>query len=220
VDLKVSKVFWPSSIAAFGPDAPKESTPQVTALNPTSMYGITKVAGEQLCAWYHHKHNLDVRGLRYPGLISYKTMPGGGTTDYAIEIFHFALNHQRYTCYLEPDATLPFMYMDDAVRGTIELMDAEPSRISVRTGYNFTAFSVSPKELAAEIARHIPQFVISYEPDYRQQFAESWPRSIDDTQARKDWNWQPRFDLPALVADMLTNVAIHQGSTLHVPGLS
>lgn len=208
VDLKVSKLFWPSSIAVFGPDARKDRTPQNVALNPSSIYGISKLAGEQLCAWYHRKHGLDVRSLRYPGLISYRTMPGGGTTDYAIEIFHAAISEQRYTCFLEADATLPFMYMDDAIRGTLDLMDAPVSRISVRTSYNFTAFSISPGQLADEISKHVPGFSVTYAPDYRQQFAESWPRSIDDTQARSDWGWQPRFDLPALVADMLKHVAV------------
>ena len=208
VEMGVKQLFWPSSIAAFGPDAPKENTPQVVPMNPDTVYGITKVAGEQLCAWYHRKHGLDVRSLRYPGLISHRTLPGGGTTDYAIDIFHAALSDGTYTCFLKPDASLPFMYMDDAIAGTLQLMDTPADRITVRTSYNITAFSLSPHELATEIRKHIPEFRISYEPDYRQQFAESWPRSIDDSQARTDWNWKPRFELSELVEDMLKHVRV------------
>jgi nucleoside-diphosphate-sugar epimerase len=208
VNHKVRKLFWPSSIAAFGPDVPLDHTPQHVPMNPTSIYGITKVAGEQLCAWYHRKHGLDVRSLRYPGLVSFKTMPGGGTTDYSVEIFHAALSTQKYTCFLGPDTRLPFMYMDDAIRGTFELMNADASRLTIRTSYNFTAFSMSPSDLAAEIMKHIPEFTITYKPDYRQQLADSWPRGIDDSDARKDWDWKPRFDLVLLVEDMLKHLAV------------
>lgn len=206
VDLKVQKVFWPSSIAVFGPDVPKENTPQDAALNPTTIYGVSKVAGEQLCAWYHRTHGLDVRSIRYPGLISYKTQPGGGTTDYSVEIFHAALNQTNYICPLKADAALPFMYMSDAIRGTIDLMNADASQITVRNSYNFTAFSLSPGMLAQEIAKHIPELQVTYRPDYRQQFAESWPMSIDDSAARQDWQWNPEFDIAALVQDMLAHL--------------
>ncbi|HQW93040.1 MAG TPA: NAD-dependent epimerase/dehydratase family protein, partial [Ferruginibacter sp.] len=183
------KVYWPSSIAVFGPTSPKQNCPQQTIIEPTTVYGISKYAGEFWCNYYHHRYGIDVRSLRYPGLISYKSAPGGGTTDYAVEIFHEALEEKKYKCFLREDTYLPMMYMPDAIRATIELMEADASKISVRTSYNISGMSFSPKEIAAEIKKHIPDFSISYKPDYRQPIADSWPQSIDDTVARKDWGW-------------------------------
>lgn len=200
------KTFWPSSIAAFGPTTPRDMTPQKTVLEPSTMYGVTKVAGELLVNYYFKKYAIDVRGLRYPGIISWKTPPGGGTTDYAVEIFYGALKEKRYTSFLREGTYLPMMYMDDAVRATIELMDADASAIKVRTSYNITAVSFSPQEIAAEIKRAIPEFEIDYAPDFRQQIADSWPKSIDDSSARNDWGWKHRFGLKEIVQDMLKNL--------------
>jgi nucleoside-diphosphate-sugar epimerase len=200
---KVSRVFWPSSIAVFGPDTPKEDTPQETVLRPTTMYGVTKVAGELLCGYYAERFGLDVRGVRYPGIISSETLPGGGTTDYAVEVFYEALRHQRYTCFLDRDTVLPMMYMPDCIRATVILMDADPDQLEHHADFNLSGLSFSPAELAAEIRKHIPEFEITYEPDYRQEIADSWPCTIDDSAARKEWGWEPHYDLPALVADML-----------------
>lgn len=200
------KIFWPSSIAAFGPTTPRDHTPQRTVLEPATMYGITKVAGELLVNYYYKKYGLDIRGIRYPGIISWKTPPGGGTTDYAVEIFYGALKEKKYTSFLKPGSYLPMMHMDDAVRGTIELMEADPSKISIRTSYNFAAISFDPDELAAEIRKHIPEFKIDYKPDFRQNIADSWPKSIDDSFARKDWGWKHNYGLPELVENMLTNL--------------
>lgn len=199
------KVFWPSSIAVFGPTAPKHA-PQQTVLEPTTMYGVTKVSGELLCSYYNRRYGVDVRSLRYPGLISHGTEPGGGTTDYAVEIFHAAIEHGEYTCFLEAGARLPMMYMPDAVRATIELMEASKDSISVRTGYNITAFSFSAEELSTAIEKHVEGFVTHYEPDFRQQIAESWPSSIDDSAARSDWGWKPEYTLEEMVSDMLTHL--------------
>lgn len=200
---QLDKVFWPSSIAAFGPTTPADLTPQHTVMEPTTVYGISKLAGEGWCRWYHANHGVDVRSLRYPGLISWKTAPGDGTTDYAIEIFHAAVKGEAYTCFLQADEALPMMYMDDAVRATLELMDAPADRIAERGSYNLAGLSFTPAEIAAEIGRQCPGFEVGYAPDFRQAIAASWPDRIDDSQARSDWGWQARFDLQALVAEML-----------------
>jgi len=200
------KVYWPSSIAVFGPTSPKQNCPQATVIEPVTVYGISKFAGEFWCNYYNRRYGVDVRSLRYPGLISYKSAPGGGTTDYAIEIFHEALEEKKYECFLREDTYLPMMYMPDAIRATIELMEADASKISVRTSYNISGMSFSPKEIAAEIKKHIPGFSISYNPDYRQAIADSWPQSIDDTVARTDWNWKEEFALERMVGDMLENL--------------
>ena len=202
----VSKVFWPSSIAVFGPSTPKKETPQQTIMEPTTVYGISKQAGERWCAYYHKRYGVDVRSIRYPGLISYKTPPGGGTTDYAIEIFHDALNLSSYTSFLSKDTALPMMYMDDAIEATISIMDAPESSIKIRSSYNLSGVSFTPEELYAEIKHHIPEFEITYELDFRQTIADSWPDSIDDTEARTDWGWQHKFDLKVLVKEMLKGV--------------
>jgi nucleoside-diphosphate-sugar epimerase len=202
---RLKQVFWPSSIAAFGPTTPATAT-QHTVMDPTTIYGISKLAGERWCAWYHANHDVDVRSLRYPGLISWKTPPGGGTTDYAVEIFHAALRDRRYTCFLRADTRLPMMYMPDAIRATIELMEAPTSSIRERGSYNLAGISFTPREIADEIAAHVTGFVLDCEPDFRQAIADSWPQVIDDAQARADWTWSPRFDLPAMVDDMLRNL--------------
>jgi len=200
------KVFWPSSIAVFGPTSPKQNCPQQTIIEPTTVYGISKYAGEFWCNYFYQRYKVDVRSLRYPGLISYKSEPGGGTTDYAVEIFHEALEQKKYKCFLREDTYLPMMYMPDAIRATTELMEADAAKISIRTSYNISGMSFSPKEIAAEIKKHIPEFSISYKPDYRQPIADSWPQSIDDTVARKDWNWKEEFALEAMTRDMLQNL--------------
>ncbi|MBL7703412.1 MAG: NAD-dependent epimerase/dehydratase family protein [Ferruginibacter sp.] len=200
------KVYWPSSIAVFGPTSPKQNCPQATVIEPVTVYGISKFAGEFWCNYYNRRYKVDVRSLRYPGLISYKSAPGGGTTDYAVEIFHEALEEKKYECFLREDTYLPMMYMPDAIRATIELMEAEASKISTRTSYNISGMSFSPKEIAAEIKNHIPEFSISYKPDYRQAIADSWPQSIDDSVARSDWGWKEEFALDGMVKDMLENL--------------
>jgi len=205
---KLERVFWPSSIAAFGPSTPKDATPQHTVMDPTTVYGVSKLAGERWCAWYHANHGVDVRSLRYPGLISYKTPPGGGTTDYAVEIFHAALKDGRYTCFLKHDQALPMMYMPDALRATIELMEAPADRIGERGSYNLAGVSFTPTEIAAAIRKRIPGFTFDCKSDFRQQIAASWPRSIDDRVAQRDWGWRPRYDLQAMVDDMLQNLRI------------
>jgi nucleoside-diphosphate-sugar epimerase len=203
---KLRKVYWPSSIAVFGPTSPKKDCPQQTIIEPTTVYGISKYAGEFWCNYYFQRYGVDVRSIRYPGLISYKSEPGGGTTDYAIEIFYQALETQSYQCYLKEDSFLPMMYMPDAIRATIELMEADSGKISIRTSYNIAAMSFSPGDIAAEIKKHINTFTIKYQPDYRQTIAESWPQSIDDSIARKDWGWTPEFDLANMTKDMLENL--------------
>jgi nucleoside-diphosphate-sugar epimerase len=203
---QIHKVYWPSSIAVFGPSSPRINCPQQTIIEPTTVYGISKYAGEFWCHYFHQRFKVDVRSMRYPGLISYKSAPGGGTTDYAVEIFHEALEEGRYECFLKPDTYLPMMYMPDAIKATIELMEAPADKISIRTSYNISSMSFSPKEIAAEIKKHIPAFEISYKPDYRQTIAESWPQSIDDSVARKDWGWKAEYDLPAMVKDMFQNL--------------
>lgn len=202
----LKKVYWPSSIAVFGPTSPKQNCPQKTIIEPTTVYGISKFAGEFWCNYYHLKYGVDVRSLRYPGLISYKSEPGGGTTDYAVEIFHDAIEEKKYVSFLEEDTNLPMMYMPDAIRATIELMEAPAENISIRTSYNLSAMSFSPKEIAVEIKKHIPEFEISYNPDYRQQIANSWPQSIDDSVARADWGWKHEYDLATMTEDMLKNL--------------
>lgn len=200
------RVFWPSSIAAFGATTPAVDTPQKTVTEPATVYGIAKLAGEGWCRWYHQNHGVDVRSLRYPGLISYKTPPGGGTTDYAIDVFHAAVSGQPYHCFLNRDESLPMMYMDDAVRATIELMEAPAEAIRERGSYNIAGLSFSPEQIIAEIHRQGAAFPVSYVADYRQEIAAGWPDSINDEQARRDWNWCPEFDLPALVREMLYHV--------------
>lgn len=200
------RVFWPSSIAAFGPTTPRDQTPQKTVMEPSTVYGISKLAGEGWCAWYHRMHGVDVRSLRYPGLISWKTPPGGGTTDYAVEIFHEAIKQQRYTSFLGADTALPMMYMPDAIRATLALMDAPAEAIRERHSYNLAGVSFTPAEIAAVIAAERPGFEISYAPDFRQAIADSWPRSIDDAAARADWGWQPEYDLLAMSRDMLAHL--------------
>jgi nucleoside-diphosphate-sugar epimerase len=201
------RVFWPSSIAAFGPNAPRVNTPQETPLIPRTVYGVTKVAGELLCNYYFVRFGLDVRSLRYPGIISSETPPGGGTTDYAVEIFYEAIQKKRYTCFVRGDTILPMLYMPDCIRATLDLMDADPSRIRVRTSYNLDGLSFSAEELAAEIGRYIPGFLCEYKPDFRQQIADSWPKSMDDTSARNDWGWKPTYDLASMTKDMLEKLS-------------
>jgi nucleoside-diphosphate-sugar epimerase len=203
----VKKVFWPSSIAVFGAEAPKENCPQDAYSAPSTVYGISKLAGEQWCHYYFHRYGVDVRSIRYPGLISYKTLPGGGTTDYAIEIFHAAIRGEAYSCFLRSDKRLPMMYMDDAVRATIELMEAPESVISVRTAYNLAGISFTPAEIAREIKQLIPGFSIVYEPDFRQAIADSWPESIDDRIANRDWGWKPVFSLKKMTEEMTRHIS-------------
>ncbi|HMG89372.1 MAG TPA: NAD-dependent epimerase/dehydratase family protein [Chryseolinea sp.] len=206
VEYKVSKVYWPSSIAAFGPTTPKIKTPQDTVMDPTTIYGISKQAGERWCEWFFRNKGLDVRSLRYPGLIGYKSKPGGGTTDYAVDIFFKALTDKKYECFLKPDTYLPMMYMDDAVKATVDLMEAPAEKIRIRSSYNVTAMSFSPAEIAAEIKKHISGFEITYKPDFRQAIADSWPRSINDSAARIDWGWEPQFDLSDMTSDILKSL--------------
>lgn len=203
---KLHKVYWPSSIAVFGPTSPKQNCPQQTVIEPVTVYGISKYAGEFWCHYYHQRFGIDVRSLRYPGLISYKSAPGGGTTDYAVEIFHEAVEEKKYTCFLKEDTYLPMMYMPDAIRATIELMEADAAKINVRTSYNLSGMSFSPKEIGAAIQQHIPDFTMNYQPDYRQQIADSWPASIDDSVARADWGWKEEYNLEAMTADMLKHI--------------
>ena len=201
------KIFWPSSIAAFGPGTPAQNAPQVTVMDPTTIYGISKLAGERLCDYYFQQFGVDVRSLRYPGIVSYKSPPGGGTTDYAIAIFHAARRGEIYRCFLAPDTTLPMMYMSDALRATVELLDAPAERLSVRTSYNLAGLSFSPRELSEAIRRRCPEFRIEYLPDERQAIAESWPHSIDDSAARADWGWRAQVELAQMVDEMLANIA-------------
>jgi len=202
----IKKVYWPSSIAVFGPTTPRHLTPQYTVMEPSTIYGISKQAGERWCAWYHNKFNVDVRSLRYPGLIGWKTPPGGGTTDYAVHIFHEALKHKQYTCFLKSDTALPMMHMDDAIRATRMIMEAPASSVKIRGSYNVSAMSFTPAELANIITTLIPEFEISYAPDFRQALADSWPASIDDTEARNHWGWKPSFDVKGLCQDMLKHL--------------
>lgn len=202
-ERELRQVFCPSSIAAFGPETPRDNTPQETVLRPTTMYGVTKVAGELLCNYYVRRFGVDVRGVRYPGIISAETLPGGGTTDYAVAIYYEAVGNKRYTCFVREDTVLPMMYMPDCIKATIDLMEADLSRLVHHADYNLAAISFSAGELAAEIRKHIPEFVCDYQPDFRQAIADSWPRSIDDSAAREEWGWQPAYDLGAMTVDML-----------------
>ena len=202
-DKIISKVFWPSSIAVFGPTSPKTNTPQRTIMEPSTVYGITKQVGERWCEYYFNNYGVDVRSIRYPGIISWKTLPGGGTTDYAIDIFHKAINEGHYDCFLTEDTALPMMFMEDAVKATLDIMNADADAVKIRSSYNLSAISFTPKQLASEIAKQIPDFTISYNPDFRQKIANSWPNSIDDADARQDWNWKHRYDLVAMTNEML-----------------
>ncbi len=205
-DKVIDKVFWPSSIAVFGPNTPRNNTPQHTVTDPTTVYGISKLAGERWCEYYANKYDVDVRSIRYPGLIGYKTLPGGGTTDYAVDIYHKALEKGSFDCFLKEDAYLPMMYMEDAIRATIELMEAPKEKIKIRSSYNLGGISFSPKEIAESIQAEIPNFKITYTPDFRQAIAESWPSSIDESAAEKDWGWKTKYDLKSMTKDMLTQL--------------
>lgn len=202
----IKKIFWPSSIAVFGPTTPKNQTPQYTIMEPTTVYGISKQTGERWCEYYHQQYGVDVRSIRYPGLISWTTPPGGGTTDYAVDIYYKAISEGKYTCFLSEETELPMMYMDDAIRATIEIMQAPAEKIKIRSSYNLSAISFTPKQIAEEIQKHYPNFEVTYEPDFRQKIADSWPNSVNDTEARKDWNWKHQFDLNAMTFEMLTNL--------------
>jgi nucleoside-diphosphate-sugar epimerase len=203
---KIKKIFWPSSIAVFGPTTPRENTPQYTIMEPTTVYGISKQSGERWCEYYHNIFGVDVRSVRYPGLISWSTPPGGGTTDYAVDIYHKALSDGKFECFLSEETRLPMMYMDDAIRATIEIMQAPAEKIKIRSSYNLSGVSFTPKEIAEEIKKHIPNFTISYKPDFRQKIADSWPGSIDDSSARTDWGWKHNFDMDLMTVEMLENL--------------
>jgi nucleoside-diphosphate-sugar epimerase len=206
-EQSLTRIFWPSSIAVFGPSTPRDNTPQETVMIPGTMYGVTKVAGELLCNYYFLKYGVDVRGIRYPGIISSETPPGGGTTDYAVEIFYEAVKKKLYTCFVRENTVLPMMYMPDCLKSTIDLMEADPSKVKRHDSYNVAGLSFSAGELAAEIKKHIPEFKCGYEPDFRQKIADSWPMSIDDSQARKDWDWKPSYDLATMTKDMLDKLS-------------
>ena len=204
----LDKIFWPSSIAVFGPTTPQENTPQLTVMEPSTVYGISKQAGERWCEYYFNNYGVDVRSIRYPGLISYTSLPGGGTTDYAVDIFYQAKLGNDFSCFLTEDTSLPMMYMEDAIRATMELMEAPKENIKTRSSYNLSGCSFNPKQISDEIKKHITDFNITYAPDFRQEIADTWPGSIDDSTARKDWGWQEKFDLPMLVKTMLDNVDV------------
>jgi len=206
-DGKIEKVFWPSSIAVFGPTTPSEKTPQHTIMEPSTVYGISKQTGERWCEYYHEKYGVDVRSVRYPGLVSYKTMPGGGTTDYAIDIYHKAVKHSKYICFLNAETTLPMMYMDDAIKATVGIMEAPSACIKVRSSYNLAAMSFNPQQIAENIKKHMPDFEIEYKPDFRQTIADSWPKSIDDSAARQDWDWKHTIELDVMTRGMLKNLS-------------
>ena len=203
---KIKKIFWPSSIAVFGPTTPKENTPQYTIMEPSTVYGISKQSGERWCEYYHKIFGVDVRSIRYPGLISWSSPPGGGTTDYAVDIFYKALSEKNYDCFLSSETKMPMMYMDDAIAATIQIMQAPAEQVKIRSSYNLAAMSFTPTEIAAEIKKHIPEFTISYSPDFRQKIADSWPASIDDSSARKDWGWSHKFDIESMTEDMLEHL--------------
>ncbi len=207
-DNTIKKVFWPSSIAVFGPTTPRENTPQYTVMEPTTVYGISKQAGERWCEYYFNQYGVDVRSIRYPGLISYKSLPGGGTTDYAVDIFYSAKKNETYNCFLKEDTALPMMYMEDAIRATIDLMEAPRENIKIRSSYNVAGISFTPTEIFAEIKKNKPDFEITYNPDFRQKIADSWPKSIDDSAAKQDWDWSPSYDLSKTVKVMLDNVRL------------
>lgn len=203
---KIKKIFWPSSIAVFGPSTPKENTPQYTIMEPSTVYGISKQSGERWCEYYNHVFGVDVRSIRYPGLISWSSPPGGGTTDYAVDIFHKALSDKKYECFLSAETKMPMMYMEDAINATVKIMQADAESIKIRSSYNLAAISFTPTEIANEIKKHIPDFEITYQPDFRQKIADSWPASIDDEFARKDWGWKHEFDLSEMAAEMLRHL--------------
>lgn len=205
-DKVIDKIFWPSSIAVFGPTTPRVNTPQFTVMEPSTVYGISKQAGERWCEYYARKHGVDVRSIRYPGLISYTSPPGGGTTDYAVDIFYYAKRGEKYTCFLKENTPLPMMYMEDAIRATIDLMDAPAEKVRIRSSYNISGISFTPSEIYQEIKKSVPDFEITYAPDFRQAIADSWPGSIDDTEAAKDWGWKAKYDLAALAQIMLSNI--------------
>lgn len=205
-DKKIEKIFWPSSIAVFGPTTPKANTPQRTVMEPSTVYGISKQTGERWCEYYNKRYDVDVRSIRYPGLISYKTLPGGGTTDYAVDIYHKALKHKKYICFLNAETTLPMMFMDDAIRATVNIMLAATEDVKIRNAYNLAAISFNPEEITASIQKHIPEFTIDYEPDFRQAIADSWPQSIDDGEARKDWGWEHEVNLDQMTQVMIENL--------------
>lgn len=202
----IKKVYWPSSIAVFGPSTPSILTPQYTVMEPNTIYGISKQAGERFCEYYHQKYQVDVRSIRYPGLIGYKSAPGGGTTDYAVHIYHEAIKQGKYTCFLNEQTTLPMMYMPDALKATINLMEAPAEQVKIRSSYNIAGMSFNPLEIAASIQKHIPNFTIDFAPDFRQAIADSWPKSIDDTEARNHWGWKPEYDLQKMTDDMMLNL--------------
>lgn len=206
-DGLIKKVFWPSSMAAFGPTSPKVDTPQMTIMEPSTVYGISKLAGERWCEYYYQKYGVDVRSIRYPGIISWKTKPGGGTTDYAIDIFYKAVSHEDYTCFLAENTRLPMMYMEDAIKATVDIMQADSSKIKVRSSYNLSAVDFTPAEVYQAIKKHYPDFKVTYSPDFRQAIADSWPQRIDDTVARKDWGWSHSFDLEKMTIDMIKNLS-------------
>jgi nucleoside-diphosphate-sugar epimerase len=210
----IKKIYWPSSIAVFGPTTPKINTPQFTVMEPNTVYGISKQAGERWCEYYYNKFNVDVRSLRYPGLISWKAAPGGGTTDYAVDIFHQAIKHGKYESFLSENTGLPMMYMPDAIRATIELMEAPAEKVKIRSSYNLAGVSFTPKQIAAEVSKHIPNFEMSYKPDFRQEIADSWPQSIDDSFAQKDWGWEAKYDLQKMTNDMIENLKIKYEKTI------
>lgn len=205
-EVKLKKLFWPSSIAVFGLTTPRNNTPQLTITEPNTVYGISKLAGERWCEYFYNKYGVDVRSVRYPGLISYKTEAGGGTTDYAVEIYYEAIKKKKYECFLKEDASLPMMFMPDAIEGTIGLMEAEASKLSIRSSYNLSALSFNPKEIAAEVKKRIPEFEITYKPDFRQKIAESWPQSIDDSVAQNDWGWKYKYGLSEMTDIMLAEI--------------
>ena len=210
----IKKIYWPSSIAVFGPTTPKINTPQFTVMEPNTVYGISKQAGERWCEYYYNKFNVDVRSLRYPGLISWKAAPGGGTTDYAVDIFHHAIKHGKYESFLSENTGLPMMYMPDAIRATIKLMETPAEKVKIRSSYNLAGISFTPKQIAAEISKHIPNFEMSYKPDFRQEIADSWPQSIDDSFAQKDWGWEAKYDLQKMTNDMIENLKIKYEKTI------
>ena len=203
---KIKKIFWPSSIAVFGPTTPRENTPQYTIMEPSTVYGISKQTGERWCEYYHNIYGVDVRSIRYPGLISWSSPPGGGTTDYAVDIFHKAIAKKKYDCFLSSETKMPMMYMDDAIAATIQIMQSPKEQIKIRSSYNLAAMSFTPTEIAEEIKKHIPEFTITYHPDFRQKIADSWPASIDDSAARDDWNWNHKFDISSMTKDMLDHL--------------
>ena len=207
-DGVINKIFWPSSIAVFGPTTPRDNTPQFTVMEPSTVYGISKLAGERWCEYYANKYGVDVRSIRYPGLISYTSLPGGGTTDYAVDIFYSAKRGEKFNCFLKSDSGLPMMYMEDAIRATIDLMEADSSNVKIRSSYNISGFSFTPAEIYASIKNSVTDFEIEYEPDFRQAIADSWPSSIDDTRAREDWGWSPKYDLNSMVSIMLEHVKV------------